>query len=155
MPAASADSTTRMTARVVRSHGSNAVSGTAAIATPPALSAREVLSQVRYVRSLASVNRGSGSMEARYFAPILPRESGLTWVVRTRRDALSPSTTKALKAGRRVLVSGPSSSTARSRLPGESDRLRRSAAGAGLGDALDVGDRKSTRLNSSHVKISY
>src|SRR5690606_34076861 len=67
MPAARADSVTRMTASVVRSQGTNASAGTAAMATPPALSASEVLSQVRNVRSLARVNRGSGSMPVTIF----------------------------------------------------------------------------------------
>ena len=42
--------------------GDEQVVGSAAMATPPALSASAVLSQVRKVRSFASVKRGSGSI---------------------------------------------------------------------------------------------
>ncbi len=62
MPAASAERVTSTTASVVRIHGTNTSEGSAAMATPPALSASAVLSQVRKVRSLAKVKRGSGSI---------------------------------------------------------------------------------------------
>ena len=107
MPAASAESVTSTTASVVRNQGTNTSAGTAAMATPPALSAREVLSQVRKVRSLARVKRGSGSMRERYFAAILPRDMGLiTAVVRisvltlSRKHGPDRRTDRLLVAGR-------------------------------------------------------
>src|SRR5690606_41917424 len=88
------------------------------------------------------------------------RSSGLVWGLRcpAHREMVTPSQCALIyadgvrKAEKRSPLKAPPV-----RLPGQSvaeeiERLRESALGD---DLVLVADRKSTRLNSSHVKISY